>query len=191
MHTASKFSCRRAYLISYETRRGASAIRKLIANTFFPTTIMPISKKDRASPAWPGCVIVNARSYYLQIQREHKKADKAGTRAPVKANGLPVKAPKPTSIVSAKHLRSKQSKILTNTPYSARTAAAKSSAPTRSSLRHMLNLTATSGLRRNVGQMTTSSRFWLLRCMRKRWGSHDPVWRGEKAFRAIIRDLRK
>jgi hypothetical protein len=41
---------------------------------------MPISKKDR-------------------IQREHKKADKAGTRAPVKANGLPVKAPKPTSIV--------------------------------------------------------------------------------------------
>ncbi|KAH7359962.1 hypothetical protein BKA66DRAFT_472023 [Pyrenochaeta sp. MPI-SDFR-AT-0127] len=40
---------------------------------------MPISKKDR-------------------IQREHKKADKAGTRAPVKANGLPVKAPKPTSI---------------------------------------------------------------------------------------------
>lgn len=34
-----------------------------------------------------------------KIQREHKKADKAGTRAPVKANGLPVKAPKPTSIV--------------------------------------------------------------------------------------------
>jgi hypothetical protein len=34
-----------------------------------------------------------------QIQREHKAADKAGTRAPVKANGLPVKAPKPTSIV--------------------------------------------------------------------------------------------
>ncbi|EMD60052.1 hypothetical protein GGP41_009461 [Bipolaris sorokiniana] len=40
---------------------------------------MPISKKDR-------------------IQREHRKAEKAGTRAPVKANGLPVKAPKPTSI---------------------------------------------------------------------------------------------
>ncbi|OAK97483.1 hypothetical protein IQ06DRAFT_350234 [Phaeosphaeriaceae sp. SRC1lsM3a] len=40
---------------------------------------MPISKKDR-------------------VQREHKKAEKAGTRAPVKANGLPVKAPKPTSI---------------------------------------------------------------------------------------------
>ncbi|RDW82604.1 hypothetical protein BP6252_03716 [Coleophoma cylindrospora] len=40
---------------------------------------MPISKKSR-------------------IQREHKAADKAGTRAPVKANGLPVKAPKPTSI---------------------------------------------------------------------------------------------
>jgi hypothetical protein len=34
-----------------------------------------------------------------QIQREHKKAEAAGTRAPVKANGLPVKAPKPTSIV--------------------------------------------------------------------------------------------
>ncbi|KAI0192129.1 hypothetical protein F4808DRAFT_465176 [Astrocystis sublimbata] len=32
------------------------------------------------------------------IQREHRAADKAGTRAPVKANGLPVKAPKPTSI---------------------------------------------------------------------------------------------
>ncbi|KAF2108811.1 hypothetical protein BDV96DRAFT_616118 [Lophiotrema nucula] len=40
---------------------------------------MPISKKDR-------------------IQREHKKAEKAGTRTPVKANGLPVKPPKPTSI---------------------------------------------------------------------------------------------
>jgi len=34
------------------------------------------------------------------VQREHKAAEKAGTRAPVKANGLPVKAPKPTSIVS-------------------------------------------------------------------------------------------
>jgi hypothetical protein len=41
---------------------------------------MPISKKAK-------------------IQREHKAAEKAGTRAPVKANGLPVKAPKPTSIV--------------------------------------------------------------------------------------------
>ncbi|GJC77675.1 hypothetical protein ColTof4_14101 [Colletotrichum tofieldiae] len=40
---------------------------------------MPISKKAR-------------------IQREHKAAEKAGTRAPVKPNGLPVKAPKPTSI---------------------------------------------------------------------------------------------
>lgn len=35
-----------------------------------------------------------------KIQREHKKADAAGTRAAVKPNGLPVKAPKPTSIVS-------------------------------------------------------------------------------------------
>ncbi|KAH8596818.1 hypothetical protein B0O99DRAFT_509008, partial [Bisporella sp. PMI_857] len=33
-----------------------------------------------------------------QIKREQKKADAAGTRAPVKANGLPVKPPKPTSI---------------------------------------------------------------------------------------------
>ncbi|KAH6644199.1 hypothetical protein C7974DRAFT_383102 [Boeremia exigua] len=40
---------------------------------------MPISKKAR-------------------VQREHKAAEKAGTRAPVKANGLPVKAPKPTAI---------------------------------------------------------------------------------------------
>jgi hypothetical protein len=42
---------------------------------------MPISKKDR-------------------IHREQKKADAAGTRAPVKANGNPVKAAKPTSLVS-------------------------------------------------------------------------------------------
>lgn len=41
---------------------------------------MPISKKAR-------------------VQREHKAAEKAGTRAAVKPNGLPVKAPKPTSIV--------------------------------------------------------------------------------------------
>lgn len=34
-----------------------------------------------------------------QIQREHKKAEAAGTRAPVKANGLPVKAPKETVTV--------------------------------------------------------------------------------------------
>ncbi|RMJ07289.1 hypothetical protein BHE90_003201 [Fusarium euwallaceae] len=40
---------------------------------------MPISKKDRRN-------------------KEHKKADAAGTRAPVKRNGLPVKPPKPTSI---------------------------------------------------------------------------------------------
>ncbi|KAJ8113541.1 hypothetical protein OPT61_g4346 [Boeremia exigua] len=45
------------------------------------TITMPISKKAR-------------------IQREHKAAEKAGTRAPVKANGLPVKAPKPTSILT-------------------------------------------------------------------------------------------
>lgn len=40
---------------------------------------MPISKKDR-------------------IHREQKKADAAGTRAAVKPNGNPVKAPKPTSL---------------------------------------------------------------------------------------------
>ncbi|KAK3687772.1 hypothetical protein B0T22DRAFT_457989 [Podospora appendiculata] len=40
---------------------------------------MPISKKAR-------------------VQREHRKGDADGTRAPVKDNGKPVKAPKPTSI---------------------------------------------------------------------------------------------
>jgi hypothetical protein len=66
---------------------------------------MPISKKDRVSRT----ISASREPTYalFQIQREHKKADKAGTRAPVKANGLPVKAPKPTSIVSAKTLRSK------------------------------------------------------------------------------------
>lgn len=34
-----------------------------------------------------------------QINREHKKADAAGTRAPVKPNGNPVKAPTPMSKV--------------------------------------------------------------------------------------------
>ncbi|KAK1579577.1 uncharacterized protein LY79DRAFT_563726 [Colletotrichum navitas] len=43
------------------------------------TVKMPISKKAR-------------------IQREHKAAEKAGTRIPHKPNGLPVKPPKPTSI---------------------------------------------------------------------------------------------
>jgi hypothetical protein len=36
-----------------------------------------------------------------QVQREHKKADAAGTRVPVKANGLPVKPPKATAIVGS------------------------------------------------------------------------------------------
>lgn len=40
---------------------------------------MPISKKDRRT-------------------RDQKKADAAGTRAPVKANGNPVKPPKPMSM---------------------------------------------------------------------------------------------
>lgn len=37
----------------------------------------------------------------MQIQREHKKAEAAGTRAPVKANGLPVKPPKEMVTVRA------------------------------------------------------------------------------------------
>ncbi|TVY34686.1 hypothetical protein LOCC1_G008361 [Lachnellula occidentalis] len=46
---------------------------------------MPVSKKMK----------VDSPSH---VQRDHKKAEAAGTRAPVKANGLPVKAKKPTSI---------------------------------------------------------------------------------------------
>lgn len=52
-------------------------------NNFFPIAYhlakMPISKKDR-------------------VRKEQKKADAAGTRAPVLANGTPVKAAKPKSI---------------------------------------------------------------------------------------------
>lgn len=63
---------------------------------------MPISKKDRVR-CDPLRVRVRVSTTNAdkdaQVQREHKKAEKAGTRAPVKANGLPVKAPKPTSIV--------------------------------------------------------------------------------------------
>lgn len=40
-----------------------------------------------------------------QRAREQKKGDADGTRAPVKANGLPVKPPKPTSIVKQPPLR--------------------------------------------------------------------------------------
>lgn len=40
-----------------------------------------------------------ANRSWEQVQRDHKKAEAAGTRVPVKANGLPVKPPKPTSIV--------------------------------------------------------------------------------------------
>ena len=62
---------------------------------------MPISKKARVrdiSMISSYCVR-DPRTHPPQVQREHKAAEKAGTRAPVKANGLPVKAPKPTSIV--------------------------------------------------------------------------------------------
>lgn len=59
---------------------------------------MPISKKDRVRLVQPRAKPPAAANTH-QIQREHKKADKEGTRAAVKANGLPVKAPKPTSIV--------------------------------------------------------------------------------------------
>lgn len=65
---------------------------------------MPISKKDRVSrhlspPKLPHNSNGAPAYSLLQVQREHRKAEKAGTRAPVKANGLPVKPPKPTSIV--------------------------------------------------------------------------------------------
>jgi hypothetical protein len=69
---------------------------------YLKTVKMPISKKDRVSPTFSRfrAIVANfSRLTTKQIQREHKAADKAGTRAPVKANGLPVKAPKPTSIV--------------------------------------------------------------------------------------------
>ena len=62
---------------------------------------MPISKKSKVRHPYPTRYHLLARLTSLQIQREHKKADAAGTRTPVKANGLPVKAPKPTSIVRA------------------------------------------------------------------------------------------
>ncbi|KAF8854792.1 hypothetical protein BDZ45DRAFT_805508 [Acephala macrosclerotiorum] len=56
---------------------------------------MPVSKKMKAAVAPP---LPTSASASLQVQREHRKAEAAGTRAPVKANGLPVKAPKPTSL---------------------------------------------------------------------------------------------
>jgi hypothetical protein len=65
---------------------------------------MPVSKKmkvcanSKPKPSIRNCDQELIRNF-LQIQRDHKKQEAAGTRAPVKANGLPVKAPKPTSIV--------------------------------------------------------------------------------------------
>lgn len=67
---------------------------------------MPVSKKMKVRPlslyrALQSLYSLQAANHTprLQVQREHRKADAAGTRAPVKANGLPVKAPKPTSLV--------------------------------------------------------------------------------------------
>lgn len=56
---------------------------------------MPISKKDR-------------------IHREHKKAEAAGTRAPIHPNGTPVKKPKEKSICQfcRKELERDNKKIL-------------------------------------------------------------------------------
>ncbi len=84
-------------------------------NHIYPAATMPISKKDRVrshpplpSPPSPlpsslaGAKIRLPTVLSLiktQINREHKKADAAGTRAPVKANGNPVKAPTPMSKV--------------------------------------------------------------------------------------------
>jgi hypothetical protein len=96
--------------------------------------------------------------HYVQIQREHKKADKAGTRAPVKANGLPVKAPKPTSIVrNYVSILGQQNMWLNGADAnSARTAAAKSSIPTRSSSKRTLSATIRQiGPRRSAGPTTS------------------------------------
>jgi hypothetical protein len=60
---------------------------------------MPISKKAKVCAHPPASRENESVIDNIQIQREHKKAEAAGTRAPVKPNGLPVKAKKPTSIV--------------------------------------------------------------------------------------------
>jgi hypothetical protein len=74
------------------------------ASRFCPSPVSPLLTPSQAPmhPAMKLCL--NSKRIYTdggkwQIQREHRKGDKEGTRAPVKANGLPVKAPKPTSIV--------------------------------------------------------------------------------------------
>ena len=61
---------------------------------------MPVSKKAKVTLPHPfPSLSAIADEEAIQIQREHRKGDADGTRAPVKPNGLPVKPPKPTSIV--------------------------------------------------------------------------------------------
>jgi hypothetical protein len=121
---------------------------------------MPISKKDRVCRRLTSISKLSSRT---QIQREHKRDDKAGTRAPVKANGLPVKAPKPTSLVRGT-LREALSPALAPrcgnqrianswVNYSARTAAASSSTPTKRNSKPMRRATTRRhGRRRNAGR---------------------------------------
>lgn len=61
---------------------------------------MPVSKKAKVGQFFPPSLAAAFSANSMQIQREHKKAEAAGTRAAVKPNGLPVKAAKPTAIVS-------------------------------------------------------------------------------------------
>ena len=58
---------------------------------------MPVSKKMAVSSIYK--LPTRSLLIFVQIKRQHKKDEEAGTRAPVKANGLPVKAAKPTSTV--------------------------------------------------------------------------------------------
>lgn len=84
-----------------------NSVRQTPPTLHLHPAIMPISKKDRVralspppSPRSPELGYPPlADDALLQINREHKKADAAGTRAPVKANGNPVKAPTPMSKV--------------------------------------------------------------------------------------------
>lgn len=99
---------------------------------------MPISKKDR-------------------IHREHKKAEAAGTRVPVHANGTPVKKPKATSIcafckkelVSLLELCLSLTRILSDTSYYRLV-------PTLPFSSSTLPPTPTSGPRRSAGPTSSS-----------------------------------
>ncbi|KAE9970147.1 hypothetical protein EG327_010367 [Venturia inaequalis] len=58
--------------------------------------VRTLRAKHRHGPQHLAQLLLRARP--VLVQREHKAAEKAGTRAPVKANGLPVKAAKPMSM---------------------------------------------------------------------------------------------